>query len=63
MSLSLIINLNLRPMKEGSIPEYPEKPPYRELKKMPHTAAVEFKVQTRDIPTWVMGSLPAQRMS
>ena len=34
-------------MKVGSKPEYPEKTPDDELKKMPHTKAWKFKAQAR----------------
>ena len=34
-------------MKEGRKPEYPEKTPYDELQKMPHTKARQFKPQPR----------------
>ena len=37
--------LNHYPMKEGRKSEYPEKNPYGELKKMPHTKARKFKPQ------------------
>ena len=38
-------------MKEGRKPEYPEKTPGDELKKMPHTKARRFKPQARLEPT------------
>ena len=34
-------------MKEGRIPEYPEKTPVDELRKMPHAKARRFKPQAR----------------
>ena len=34
-------------MKEGRIPEYPEKTPGGELQKMPHITARRFKPQAR----------------
>ena len=37
----------IKPMKEGRKPEYPEKTPGDELKKMPHTKARRFKPQAR----------------
>ena len=36
-------------MKEGRKPEHPDKTPFDELQKMPHTKARKFKTRTRTL--------------
>ena len=42
-------------MKEGRKPEYPEKTPDDELKKLPHAKAGKFKPQPRLEPALYLG--------